>query len=276
MRKAFILFLLLVATILSQAQKLPDIQNSKMNVPQGLRIDGRLQEWNNTFAAENKRTELCYSIANDEKNIYLAIKSGSQNAVAKIMAGGISFTINVKGKKKEDDAFKITYPIITRNIGRAAGGQGQNRQRVGQNRSEQTQQQRDSITLVQRKTQLAGIKEIKAFGFKDIPDSLISIYNEYGIKAAATIDDLGAYCYELAIPLAVLEISGIDSKEIAYQIKLNGRPEGGGNFAMRTNAGGGFGAGNARRNFGGGNANAARQDLMSATDFWGKYPLQKK
>lgn len=256
------------------AQKLPDVQVKGILAPSTVRIDGKNQEWD-SFAAENKRTNLWYTIANDDKNLYLAIKANDSETITKIVGGGISFTINNKGKKREQDAFVITYPLIVRANGNR-GNTGQNRQRAGQERQEQSQKERDSMVLAQRKTLLAGVKEIKVLGFKQFADTLISIYNEHGIKAVAKMDEQGAYVYEAAIPLSLLEIVAGSTNEIAYQIKLNGLPNTG-NFAMRANATPAFGGGNARGgNFGGGgNANAARQDLMTATDFWGKYVLQK-
>lgn len=274
--KLFYAFLLSsCASLQVYAQKLPDIQSTNLIAPTTVRVDGRNLEWND-FSAENKRTGLLYTISNDDKNLYLALKATSNETITKIFAGGISFSINTKGKKREDDANTITYPTVARNnAGRGGAGQGaQNRQRMGQNRPEQSQEQRDSATFEQRKTQLAAIKEIKIKGF-NIADSLISIYNEYGIKAIGKMDEKKAYFCEIAIPLSVLELSVNDKKEIAYQIKLNGRQ--GGNFPMRANAGGGGfgGSGNNRGGFGGGNNSAAQQDLMVATDFWGKYIIQK-
>ncbi len=274
MKLFYTLLPILLLSIGVSAQKLPDVQVKGILAPNTIRIDGKNLEWE-SFAAENKRTNLWYTIANDDKNLYLAIKAIDNEAITKIMAGGISFTINTKGKKREQDALAITYPLIARTNGNR-GNMGQNRQRAGQERQEQSQKERDSINLAQRKIQLAGVKEIKVLGFKQFADTLISIYNEHGIKAVAKMDEQGAYVYEAAIPLSLLEIVAANANEIAYQIKLNGLPNTG-NFAMRANAAPAFGGGNARGgNFGGGgNANAARQDLMTATDFWGKYILQK-
>jgi len=272
--RLFYAFLLLYCTSLTTyAQKLPDVQTNSVSAPATTRIDGKNLEWN-TFSAENKRTGLLYTIANDDKNLYLALKATSNETISKIFAGGISFSINTKEKKREEDASTITYPLVVRNnANRGGGGQGgTNRQRMGQGRADQSQEQKDSTAFEQRKAQLAAIKEIKAKGF-NITDSLISIYNEYGIKAVAKMDEQKAYYCEIAIPLAVLEVAVNDKKEIAYQIKLNGRQ--GGNFIQRTNSGaGGLGGGNNRGGFGGSN-NAAQQDLMVATDFWGKYIIQK-
>lgn len=262
------------------AQKMPDVQASNMPAPANIRIDGKATEWNDTYAAENKRTNIFYSIANDDKNLYLIIKSAD---ATKIMAGGVTFVVNTQGKKRDKDAMSVTYPLISR-ANRGQGGRGQGGQRQGgfQNRTQQTQQQRDSAALVLHKSQLATVKEIKIAGFKAIPDSLVSIYNEYGLKAVAGFDQKGAYVYELAIPLTLLELNPADGKELMYQIKLNGLSNmgfggngGGGGFGGGRGGFGGSGGGGARQGgFGGGGNNM--QDLMNATDFWGKYTLYKK
>ncbi len=268
------------------AQKLPDVQTGAMAAPSTVKVDGKALEWNDTFAAENKRTEVFYTLANDDKNLYLVLKSSSLANAGKIMAGGITFTINTQGKKREKDAYSLTYPLIKRTAG-GRPGQGQNRQGAGQggfqNRAAQTQAQRDSANLAQRKTQLATVKEIKVEGFKSITDTLISIYNEYGIKAVGLFDAKGDFVYELAIPLSLLDLTTNNSKEIMYQIKLNGQSNtgfGNGNNGGRTfagNGGGNFGGarGNAGGGFNGGGGSAA-QDMASPTDFWGKYSLYKK
>ncbi len=138
---------------------------------------------------------------------------------------------------------------------------------------------------MQRKNQLATVKEIKIAGFKNITDTLISIYNEYGIKTVGLFDAKGEFVYELAIPLSLLELSINDTKEFVYQIKVNGLSTagfGGGNggrtFAGNAggNGGGNFGAprGNAGAGFNGGSGSG--MDMMSPTDFWGKYSFTKK
>jgi hypothetical protein len=285
MKKVYLSLWMGFLTLASFAQKMPDVQVSNMIAPATIKIDGKISEWNDTFAAENKRTELFYSIANDDKNLYLVLKSSSTTAANKIMMGGITFLINTEGKKKEKDAITITYPLIVR-ANRAQGGrggQGQNRQAGGgqggfQNRAQQSAQQRDSMALVLHKNQLVTVKEIRISGFKTITDSLISIYNEHGIKAVASFDQTGIYNCEYAIPLNLLGLSANDAKEFAYQLKVNGlsNMNFGGNGGGFGGNGGGFGGNGRGGGFGGGNNAGSGQDLMSATDFWGKYSLAKK
>lgn len=303
------LYLPLVMVLIAlgvKAQKLPEVQANTLPAPQNIKIDGKDLEWGDNFAAENKRTSLFYSMANDEKNLYLIIKGSGSGIISKIMAGGITFNVNTEGKKKEKGAFSVTYPLIKRqprqqggnNGGRQGGGQGGQggmirvegaggfggggnfggRQGQGANTA-----QRDSMMRAQQKTQLATVKEIKISGFQSITDSTISIYNEYGIKAVANIDAKGNLIYELAIPLQLLNISADNAIEIAYQLKVNGFNMqgfgGGGNFGGGGRGGDVIVAGGAMRgggNFGGGGRGSDMQDMMSTTDFWAKYTLFKK
>lgn len=271
----FVILLTLSGSVF--AQKVSNTQQGNMWAPQGIKIDGKLSEWGTALQAYNKTVKLWYSIANDDKFLYLAIKSDDLNYNPKILAGGISLTINTTGRKKDKDAYIVTFPVINRAGG---GGRGGRSRRGGFG---QDQEKPDTAAIVaQQKQTLATGKEISAIGFKEITDTLISIYNEYGIKAAANIDDKGIYTAELAIPLAMLKIPA-DQKEIAYNIKVNGLQfdmvklggnitiDGGGGFGGRGGGGGGgFGGG-----FGGFGVRDTpdSDDITIATDFWAKYAL---
>ncbi len=279
MKKIF-LILFLFATGDLMAQKLPDVQIVNPSVPNNIKIDGKDLEWNNSFAAENKRTALFYSLTNDDKNLYIVIKSTTTSVINKIMLGGITFMINLEGKKREKDALGLTYPLISRNNGAQRIRQGQNRQVNGpsgfQNTSSQSANKKDSVLLAMQKAQLAAVKEIKVFGFKNITDSLISIYNEYGIKAFASITKDGLYFCEFAIPLSNLTSNSDELTTIAYQLKVNGLSTMMGLQNSTQRNPNGFGAGGNGRNLNPINNNInANQDLMAPVNFWGKYTLIK-
>lgn len=153
---------------------------------------------------------------------------------------------------------------------------------------------------------LSGAKELHIRGFKDIPDSVLSIYNEYSIKAAVSYDENGNFIYELAIPLKLMGLRAGDGKQLAYNLKVNGiqfnrnRNEnrdggenggGGGRGGFGgggEGGGGGFGGGNrgGGRGFGGGGGGGFggrggfggmnMADMFNPTDFWAKYTLAKK
>ena len=277
----------------TQAQKLNDVQDVSVWAS-AVKVDGKHNEWENNFKAMNKSTNLTYTLANDAKNLYLAIQSKDVTNNNKILLGGISLTVNPSGKKNDKEGFKVIYPVVARRRpggAPGAGGGATTGVRVqggpgGFSRfQDMSPMQRDSMQRAIARTQLGGAKEIKVFGFKDIPDSLISIYNEYSIKTIASISDVGVFMYELSIPLELLEMSADKPKEFSYNIKLNGlqinfggfagggRPGGGaseGTTVMRVESGGGGGG------MGGGMGGFNFQDLITPTDFWGKYVLIKE
>jgi hypothetical protein len=293
------LVLLVAANLFAQApvsKKLPAVQEGNAWAPANVKIDGKLNEWNDEFKAYNKVTHLYYTIANDDNNIYLVLKTSDKTTNAKITAGGITLAINTDGKKKDKDAYSLTYPIIQRNFGRpagggfggpggggvrtmtvVAGGPGGGRQRGAAPDSAMVKAMHERV--------INSAKEIKVFGFKDISDSLIAIYNEYNIKATIGYDKEDSFVYELAIPLKLLALSADSHNELAYNIKLNGLQL---NFQIPDNgggppAGGGGGEGGGMRVMtfggppgGGGRGGIDFQELMSPSDFWGKYTLAKK
>ncbi len=295
--------------VLAQDKKLKDVQEASLWAPAGVKADGKLTEWNDSFQALNKATKLYYTISNDEKNLYFVFKSTDMTTNNKVAAGGITIAVNTDGKKKAENAYSMTYPVVVRNFGRgqrpggAGGGitvvNGGNNMRGMMGGS---QAEMDSTMLAMRKQTLAQAKEIKVAGFKDIPDSLISLYNEHGVKAMANYDNEGNFLYEVAIPLKLIGLTTASTNEIAYNVRVNGLQIPGFNAADLSigggmgGMGGGFGgggpdgggaprAGGAIRmngGFAGGNGSAPRgrgidfQEMMSPSDFWGKYTLAKK
>ena len=288
-----------------------------------IKVDGNLKEWNDSFQAYSKTTKLFYTISNDDKSLYLVVKSTDMQTSNKIAAGGITLAINTDGKKKDKDVYSVTFPVVAATAnggfggmtgmggfgGGGAGGRGGGPGGGGFTGGPggpggMRNFTPDSATLAaNHKRTVDAAKEIKVFGFKDVTDSLVSIYNEYGLKAAIGYDAQGNYTYELAVPLKLLNLTA-DGKAIAYNIKVNGMamPD----FMRRMEAGGGFGGGpggggaaggggggpggaggpggpgGAGGGFGGGRGGAGgpggggMAEMFAATDFWGKYILAKK
>ena len=246
--KKYLLFAVLLLIpgikILGQSH-LKTVQATSVWAPVNVKIDGKLTEWEDNFQAYNKSTRLFYTLSNNDKYLYLAITSTDAGNNTKIAAGGITLTINTEGKKKDKGAFILTYPVINRTSRRGGGRAG--RQQAGTT---------DTAAIAAAHRQfIAASKEIKVLGFKDVDDTLISIYNEYGIKTAIGYDTLGNYCYELAIPLKMLGISADGTSEIAYNIKVNGLEIANNDqekLAVDAFQSGGFGGGRGGRGGGGG------------------------
>nr|WP_294898498.1 hypothetical protein [uncultured Pedobacter sp.] len=252
------------------AQKIADIQEESLVVSK-INVDGKANDWITPLKAFNKSTGLAYTIANDDKKLYIIMQAKDATTTRKILMGGITFSLNADGKKRSKELLNLTYPVITRNSRRAAMGGGGQRAAYGSYQT-MTQEQRDSMQNAIGQRELDGAKDIRISGFKDVTDTLVSIFNEYSIKAMASLDKNGTYTYEIGIPLELLPVD--IHKEFGYNIKVNGlemRNFGGGNRGGDRPAGG-FGGGGQRD---GGRGGFNFQDLMTPTDFWGKYTIAK-
>ncbi len=294
------LLLMAAPALLAQesSKKLKDIQNESFLAPSPVKIDGKVREWDG-FQAYNKSTHLYYTLSNDDQNLYLVIKTSDLTTNAKIGAGGLTFAVNTAGKKKEQDAFSLTFPVPQRPQFRQGGGgamAGGGARTVNFTVGDRggsgggAQGQDSAMRKAMQERVINNAKEIKVSGFKDIQDSLIAIYNDYKIKAAIDYDKDNAFIYELAVPLKLLGLEAGDKKELAYNIKLNGlqlnfrMPDGG--DGPRGGGGGNFGSagdgGTRVMSFGGpggggpGRGGIDFQEMISPSDFWGKYTLAKK
>ncbi|MXV16038.1 hypothetical protein [Hufsiella ginkgonis] len=274
---SFIMAGILFTAFLSpaSAQKLPDNQEVGIRAPQAVKIDGKASEWG-TLQAFNKNTEVAYTVANDDSTLYLVVQSTVGNVISKITGGGITFSINTEGKKKEKDAVSVTFPVIAppkpvAETAVAGGRSGAPLTVVGGGMSAgpgmnaaALKKRKDSIMFVNTNKKIDKFKDVQVLGIPAIKDTLLSIYNEEGIKTRCTYEESGLYTYELAIPLKYLAINIRNPKEFLFNLRLNGinlgAPSSGGSISIvSTNGGGG--------DF---------QAMFSPTDFWGKYLVVAK
>lgn len=164
-------------------------------------IDGKINDWNDSLSLYNEATKLYYNIANDDENIYLAIKNGAPESLTRILARGISFSANIENKKIPQ---MVTFPLLDRTPGKT------------RNETEQPEPEEIQRRILER------IKEIRVDGFKEIIDGGISLYNTYGIKAAAAFDSKDNLIQEIAIPIRLLGIEPGRTEPITYGIRING------------------------------------------------------
>lgn len=251
-----------------------------------IKIDGKLTEFSDSLANYDKATKLNYAFAHDAQNLYVFIKAIGQAEQNKIMAGGISVSVNANGKKKAVSS--ITFPIIDRAAMMAEMRNRMSQSRDAAQRTERTSEERKAEKIAMQKKILGGLKEIKISGFKDIAVESISIYNTYGIKTGINYSDKNALVYELAIPLSLVSVSLADDAEIAINIKLNGLeiPEitsnNGGGYGGGGYGGGGYGGGMVGSgSYGGGRpsgdasagGSGGFSSLFTPTEFWVKTKL---
>jgi hypothetical protein len=200
-----------VIPVITYAQKLPGIQQRSLRAPSNIKIDGKPTEWNNKFQAYNHATDVFYTMANDDDNLYLIIQATEHTNINKILGGGIVLTINPSNQKNIKNAISITYPLPDIH----------NRVWVNLKYQPASQTEADSIMNI-KNTDYANVsKLIKVTGIKSL-DSLISVYNHDGIKVAGAFNNKLFFTYELSISLKQLGLDINASEKFSYNIKLPG------------------------------------------------------
>jgi len=268
MKKIVSTLLLGIIAIAVCAQKLPNVQTTGVRAPATVKIDGKASEWDGQMQAYNKNTELYYTLANDDNNLYLIVQVVNPRIIQKVLDTGINFTINLTGKKgyKEKENISITFPRLktgyVADILRKAGDKSHwsaltpgAMLMVGADVLTRT----DSTVNLANKRLAEQANTITIHGVNTIPDTLISVYNEYGIKAAAAFNNAGNYIFELALPLKYFGKPVSDLQKFTYSIKLNAIDADGYFVDRATKVNMPFDS-----------------DILSETKFWGEYTLAKK
>lgn len=258
----------------SQAQTTDSHLSSKP--PAGLVIDGHLHEWGDSLKYYNSDKQIGYAVANDPENIYFAVRIGEKSQQERVLANGLTVSINTKGKKK--DAYSITFPV--------GSGNGMTPP-PAQPKNDGDSQQDDHEEMM--KARLTSLRNIKVTGFKDVESDIITTSNTYGFRTAMTYDDQGYLLYELAVPIKLLEHDDLNKAEWAFNFKVNGfkQPEGdgkdsgmggmGGHGGGMGGPGGGGGMGRGRMGRGGSGGSMSsmgRSELSKSVDFWDRFRLQ--
>jgi len=91
--------LVLLISINVNAQKLPALQKESLYAPANIKIDGKATEWDNKFQAYNAANSIFYTLSNDDKNLYLVVFTSENEALSKIIYGGITLTVTDAANK---------------------------------------------------------------------------------------------------------------------------------------------------------------------------------
>jgi hypothetical protein len=76
--------------------------------PTKIVIDGKNEEWGNDLAYHDTENNIHYTISNDKEYLYLVIKANDEKQLNNILFGGVTFSIDTKGRKKK--AYSVTFP----------------------------------------------------------------------------------------------------------------------------------------------------------------------
>ncbi|MGY3213157.1 hypothetical protein [Mucilaginibacter sp. HD30] len=220
MKKISSIVLCLAIGASANAQKLPNVQQGGTKAPANIKIDGKTTEWG-SFAADNYATGLRYTMANDDKNLYLAIQATDPNVLSKITQRGVLLIIDLSGQKTDKNAITVQYPVFEvqyknkpyLKFSNAGGLMAVERAAIHANP--------DSMLAVANKRLKTNDKYIRTSGITDV-DTLLSVYNDKDIVARQGFEKWELYNYEIAIPLKHLKLSASAKQKFSYHIILNG------------------------------------------------------
>ncbi len=259
---------LLTICLNANAQKLPNIQQVSLRVPANVKIDGKADEWGE-LKAYNKNTQVYYTVSNDLDNLYLIVDAADLTTIKKILAGGITFTLNQLNKNKNSTITAFTFPYYS---------DGQKPMSISSDFSSEGKSENklrlDSFAKAYNRQMPGALKLIGVRGLKDINDRFITIYNEENVKAAASFNKEMHYIYELAVPLKLLGYKVGGNPNFNYNLQLNGQttyngyaitpvPGRSNLLTFTDNKGTRF------------MLDQDAKDLYYPTDFWGEYTLAK-
>ncbi len=209
----------------ANAQKLPRTQAGNLYAPPNIKVDGKINEWGTQFRAYNNATNIYYTMANDKDNLYLAVQVTDPLIMRKVIIGGLTLTIDAE-KNDNGKGIAITYPVFS--MSNRPIINLKEKPKVAKNNAAD-KMALDSFVNEINKLVSDKSKEIKVKGISAITDSLISIYNDKGIKAVSRFDEQATYVYELAIPLKYFN----NLAKFKYTITLSGSPQSDGTTIVR-------------------------------------------
>jgi len=258
-----------LASVVAHAQS--GVQKESVRAPENIKIDGKTPEWpNNKLQVYNADNKMSYTVSNDDQNLYLTLRTTYFYGSAKVIRGGVTFTVthttDKKARQKATDYMSVTFPCVSNEAAGSIISSINDYQPMGRDTVRQQRAHDSLVRIVDAKT-TAAIKEFKISGFKDISDNTLSIYNTTGIKAMGTFNRAMAFVLEMAIPLKDLGLSVNDATPFSYNIRLEVPDSFKLNEPMDMGAPTSVQQAQAMEGF---------AYLRTPTDFWGEYTLAKK
>ena len=191
----------LPSKVIGQRSKAPAVQ---IGWDTSIQVDGNMDEWGD-LPHSYVTQKFLFDVRNDQNNVYLAIEIEDRETQQQALMHGVTWTINPKGKKREDRS--ITFPLADRTSYRAI---------MAEDHSDKPKDAREGA--------LRAVRGIYLMKFDDIVDGLVSLNNTYGVSAKASVGENGKLYIEMALPIKRLGLAKSKDALLAMNIKINGVP----------------------------------------------------
>lgn len=206
--------------------------------PAEVQADGSPAEWSIPLRHYDPISRLNYDFSNDRKNLYVIFRVSDPGAQVRLTHAGMEIALDSAGGKK----FPVTmgYPLPSAAAPEEVPGSSDPDSKAG----------RKSL----QKNVIATQDHILLNGFKNIPNGLAPITNDYGIKVGLNWDKDGTLYYEAVIPFKSFYKETLSAKDtlkpFSFRVTLDVLP--GMENSELANDGSGSGGGGGHRSSGGG------------------------
>jgi hypothetical protein len=209
--------LLLAGTLFASAyaQRMPNKQEGALKISKKIKIDGMPLEVGGQFKAFNNATGLFYTIANNDRLLYIVLQANEPEIINKIALTGVKFT--VKSVDDKNARVSLTYPAQSKEMHVYFNLIARKSQKP-----DTSGKSVDSIMAANNKKATENFKRIRVEGLANA--DTISIYNDLGIEAFGKFDRKKAFTVEMALPLEILRNEINQANTFAYELTVNGAP----------------------------------------------------
>jgi len=172
-------------------------------------IDGSPMDWDQPFRYFDSKTKLQYSVVNDDKYIYVSVKTNDPKAQMKVMRAGMDVTFDVTGKKK--DQATVHFPLKTNP-----------KLDMNPDPMETDQQIVEKPDVKKMKLDWdESTKEVRTQGLKNVPASFtVADSSKYGIAVAINWDRYDAMTYELKVPFSAFYKDALTASDTLKPITI--------------------------------------------------------
>jgi len=168
-------------------------------------IDGVNNEWDAHLPKFDKRTSINYSIANDERNLFIIMRITNENIQKQAIQNGLEVWINKQGKNKKVTG--ITFPLPMKKEMKKA-----NAMLSGQKPTDQKQQPVINMEMPLLSNELI----LKGF----LIDNGIQPTKNCPVKVSLTKDQSNCLTYELAIPFNTFYKEKLDQSDANVKFSI--------------------------------------------------------
>jgi hypothetical protein len=203
-----VIFTVLVLFYLMEARAQKFILNSYWR-DSTITIDGNADDWAQPFPYFDSKTRLQYSVVNDDKYIYISVRTNDDKAQMKIMRAGMDVWFDVNGKKKE--VATVHFPL-----------KNNTKLDITNDPNEPDQQIIERPDVKKMKMEWAeSLRELHTQGMKVAPENyMMTDSGRHEIEAALSWDRDNTLTYELKVPFSAFYKDAITAADAAKPITI--------------------------------------------------------